>query len=129
MADLGQIGEHGGPVLVEDLGAHRQAQDGVGAAPAAAIATGPRPTPHGFEMLLIAIVDEGVETVDTNRHDIAAAAAVAAVGTAIFDIGFAAKTDAAGSAVAAFHKDLGLIEEFHGRASAGARPANTKGDG
>ena len=79
-------------------------------------------------MLLIAVVDDDRD-VDTNRHDIAAAAAVAAVGTAIFDIGFAAKTDAAGSAVAAFNKDLGLIEEFHGRASAGARPANTKGDG
>ncbi len=64
-------------------------------------------------MLLVAVVDQRVEAVDAFGHDIAAAPAVAAVGTAELDEFLAAERDAARSAVARANVDLGLIEEFH----------------
>ena len=47
---------------------------------------------------------------------VAAAAAIAAVGAAIFDVLFTAEGDDAVAAVAGAHVDLGLVEEFHGGA-------------
>src|SRR5262245_32075172 len=69
--------------------------------------------PH-LEMLLVAVVDQCVEVGHRLDHDIATLAAVAAVRAAELDELLAMKADAAGAAVAAFHEDLGFIEEFHG---------------
>ena len=65
-------------------------------------------------MLLIAVVDQRVEIVRRLDDDVAAAAAVAAVGAAELDEFLAPERLRARPAVAAFHKDLGLIEKFHG---------------
>ena len=53
----------------------------------------------GLEVLLVAVIDERVEALDAFGPNIAAAAAVAAVGPAELDELFPAKRDAAGAAV------------------------------
>ncbi len=68
----------------------------------------------GFEMLLVAIIDERIQPVDADRHDIAATAAVAAVGTAEFDEFLAPERQRAGAPIARADVDLGLVEKFHG---------------
>ena len=68
----------------------------------------------GFEMLLIAIVDEGVEPVDGLDNDVAAFAAVAAVRSSELDEFLSPKGDAAVAARAGRNIDLRFIEEFHG---------------
>ena len=65
-------------------------------------------------MLGVAEVDQGVEVVGRLEHDVAAAAAVAAVGAAELDEALAAERDHAVAAVAGAAVDLGLVEEFHG---------------
>src|SRR5260370_6938541 len=54
---------------------------------------------------------------------VAAAAAVAAIGAAEREEFLAPEAARAGTAVAALHEDLGLVEEFHGL----SRSANDKG--
>ena len=115
LAEGGQIGEQRLVVLVEDLGADlgtlRTTSGTVrpDAVLAHAVTAG-----LGLEMLLIAVVDQRVEAVDAFGHDVAAAPAVAAVGSAELDEFLAAERHAAGAAVAGADIDLGLIEEFHG---------------
>src|SRR6185437_10776918 len=113
LADMGQVGDQGFVVVLEDLGADRNAHDDVrriGAMPvlAHAVATG-----LGLEMLLVTVVDEGVQRVDALDHDVAAAASVAAVRPAELEEFLAQEADGAGPAVSGADIDLGLIEEFH----------------
>lgn len=54
----------------------------------------------GLEMLLIAVVDQGVEAVDGLDPDIAAAAAVTAIRAAEFDEFLTPERNRAGAAVA-----------------------------
>ena len=95
LADLGQVGDQRLVVLVEDLRADRHLQDrrrrpwrrsGCGPCRAAGL---------GLEMLLVAVVDQRVETVDRFDHDVAAASAVAAVRAAELDEFLAPERDAA----------------------------------
>ena len=67
----------------------------------------------GLEVLLIAIVDQGVETFDGLDPDITAAAPVAAVGPAELDIFLAPERDGARAAIAGTNVDLGFVEKFH----------------
>ena len=67
----------------------------------------------GGEVLLVAIVDQGVETVDRLHNHVAAVAAIAAVRAAIFDEFLAPERHAAVAAVAGADIDLGFVEEFH----------------
>ncbi|MGY3645784.1 hypothetical protein ACVWW2_001075 [Bradyrhizobium sp. LM4.3] len=64
-------------------------------------------------MLLVAIVDQRVQAVCDLDYDIAAAAAIAAGGTAEFNEFFAAERHAAVSAVTGADVDLCFVEEFH----------------
>src|SRR5215213_4907935 len=75
-----------------------------------------------LEMLLITVVDQGIQPIDGLNPDITAAAAVAAVRAAEFDEFLAPKANAAGTAFAGADIDLRLVEEFHG-ACVLARPA------
>ena len=65
------------------------------------------------EMLGVAKVDQRVEAGDRLEDDVAALAAIAAVGAAIFDELLAPEADGAGAARAGADEDLGLIEEMH----------------
>ena len=76
----------------------------------------------GLEMLLIAVVDQGIQPIDGLDPDVAAAAAITAVRAAEFDEFLASKANAAGTALAGADIDLRLVEEFHG-ACVLARPA------
>ena len=111
---LRQVGEHRAGFVVEDLGADRRLQDGVGAAPAGAVPAHAVHAGLGLEMLLVAEVDQRVEAVGAFDHDVAAPAAVAAVRAAELDEFLAPERDAARPAVAGAHIDARLVEKFHG---------------
>ena len=74
----------------------------------------------GLEVLVVAIVDQGVEAVHRLDPDIAALAAVAAVGAAVLDEFFPAKRHSAAAAVSGADIDLALVEKFHGALMADA---------
>src|SRR5205814_6166936 len=67
----------------------------------------------GLHMLLIPIIDEGVEVLDRFRPHIAAAAAIAPIRAAELDELLAAKRDAAVPARAACDIDLCFVEKLH----------------
>jgi hypothetical protein len=71
------------------------------------------PAVLGFEVLLVAIVDQCVEAVDRLHHHIPAPAAIAAVGAAELDELLASKRHATVAAAAGADVDLGLVEELH----------------
>ncbi len=100
-------------VLLENLRADRHLEHGVGAIGAVAVLAHAAAAVLGHVMLLVAVIDQGVEAVDRFRNDIAALAAVAAVGAAVFDEFLAPERNAAIAAVAGADIDLGFIEEFH----------------
>ncbi len=110
---LGHVGEDGFLVVVEDFGADGHAQDDVLAVGAGALAAGAAAAVLGAEMLLVAVVDQRVEVFLRLKDDVAAPAAVAAVGTAELDEFLAAKAHRAAPAVAALQVDLALVEKFH----------------
>ena len=130
---MAQIGDQGLVVLFEDLRADRHLEHdvgGVGAGPQAphAMAAG-----RGLEMLLVAIVDQRVEAVDGLDPDIAALAAVAAIGAADFDEFFAPERHRPRTAVAGADIDLCLVEKFHratllDRSASSAKPLFRKGN-
>jgi hypothetical protein len=67
----------------------------------------------GLEMLGVAEVDQGVEAGHRLEDDIAALAAIAAVGAAIFDVLLAPEADRTGPPAGA-DENLGLVEKMHG---------------
>mgnify|MGYP002260417103 CR=1 FL=1 len=66
-----------------------------------------------FVVLLVAIVDQGIESFYGFDIDMPAAATLAAIWPAKFNIGFAAERGAPISTMPGFDINLGLIEEFH----------------
>ena len=113
LADPGQVADQRLVVLLVDLGADRHFQRHVGALAAGAVAAHAVHACLGLEMLLVAVVDQRVEPVDRLDPDVAAAAAVAAVGAAELDELLAAERDRAGAAVARSDVNLGLVEKLH----------------
>ncbi len=65
------------------------------------------------EMLGVAEVDQGIEVVFGDEDDVAALAAVAAVGSTEFDEFLPPEGDHAVAAVAGAEVDLGLVEKLH----------------
>jgi hypothetical protein len=65
-------------------------------------------------MLLIAEIDQRVQPVDRLGPDIAAAAAIAAIGPAMLDEFLAAEADRTAAAAAGAQVDLRKIEKLHG---------------
>src|SRR6266700_6155695 len=86
LAELGEVMDQGFAVLVEDLGADRNLQHdrlAIGTMAVLAHAIGALLC---LEVLLIAIIDQGVEPVGDFDDDVAAAAAIAAARPAELDI-------------------------------------------
>ncbi len=115
MADFGHIGEDMFLVVVEHLGSDRDPHHQILAARAGLVAAGAALAAGRPEMLGVAKVDQRVEALDRLEDDIAALAAVAAVGAAIFDKLLTPEADRAGPARARADENLGLVEEMHGR--------------
>src|SRR6185369_15727406 len=67
----------------------------------------------GPEMLGVAKVDQSIEAGHRLENDVAALAAFAAVGAAIFDIFFAPEADRSRAARTGADEHLGLIEKMH----------------
>ena len=113
MPDLRQVGKHRFPVLIQNLGADGNLQHPILAGPAGAVLAHAVRAAPGLEVLLVSEVDQRVQIGHAFGNDVAAPAAVAAVGTAELHILLAAKADAAGAAVTAPYVDFRFVEEFH----------------
>ncbi len=88
-------------------------QDEIVAVRAGALAPGARPAVWRPEMLPIAVVDQGVEIVRRGKDDVAALAAVTAVGAAELDEFLAAKARGPAPAVTTLQIDFALVEKLH----------------
>ena len=96
---VGQVREQGAFLVVgEDLGPDRDLDDQIGAAGACAVGARAALAARGAEMLGVAKVDQRIEAGDRLEHDVAALAAVAAVGPAELDELLAPERDRAGAA-------------------------------
>ena len=116
LSDFGEVGEQGALLIVgEDLRADGNLDDEIVAARAGPVGASAALAPRGAEMLGVAEVDKRIQALHRLEHNIAALAAVAAVGPAIFDELLAAEAHRARSAGAGANEDLGLVEEMHGR--------------
>ncbi len=113
LAGFGQVGDQGFTVFFVDLGADGYLHDGVlavGAGHDLALAAF---AGLGLHMLLVAIVEQGVAIFHRNRPDIAALAAVTAIGAAILDELLAPERNTAVAASTAGRINLGDIEKAH----------------
>src|SRR3984893_15274041 len=114
LAERGEVVDQGFAVFVEHLRADWYLEHdrlAVGAMAVLAHAVGAL---LRLEVLLIAVVDQRVQSVAHFEDALAAAAAIAAAGDAELDILLAAKRHAAVAAVAGADIDLGFIKKFHG---------------
>ncbi len=123
LADFGQVKQQRALFIVrEHLRANRQLDDKVFAISAVPV------TPHALnaalclEMLGIAEVDQGIEASDGFKNDVAALAAIAAIGTAILDIFLAPETDRPRPARTGANENFGLVEKMHGLPFRGVWP-------
>ena len=107
------VRQEGFLVVIENLRADGDFDEQGGRAGACTVRPGAVAALAGAEMLSVAEVDQGVEVLDRLEHDIAAAAAVAAVGAAELDEFLAPEGRDAVTAVAGFEVDFCLVEEFH----------------
>jgi hypothetical protein len=113
LAGFGEVGDHRLAILVEDLGADRHLEHHVGRARTGALLAHAAAAVLREEMLLVAVVDQGVEPACGLGPDVAALAAVAAVGAAELDELLAPEADAAVAAGARADVHLGEVEELH----------------
>ena len=113
LAHRGHVHDQRLAVFFIDLGADRNLHDGVVAALAGHHLAQAALPALGFHMLLEAVVDQGVEIVHGLGDHVAPAAAIAAIGAAIFDELLAAERNAAVPAGAGLGIDLGDIQKAH----------------
>src|SRR5690349_13066671 len=113
LADFSEVGEQGLPIFFIYLRAGRHAKHDVVSIGAMAVLAHAVFAALGLEVLLIAIVDERVETIDCLDDDVTAFSAVAAIRPAELDKLLAPKRDAAISARAGCDINFRLVQEFH----------------
>jgi hypothetical protein len=114
IAQFGQVGDQGFIVGFVNFRAgwnleHDVIRIGSGAQTSHAMACG-----SDLEMLLVAVVDEGVKAVHGFNPHIAALAAVTTIGTAHFDEFLAPKRYGTGPAITGAHIDFCFVKKFHG---------------
>ena len=109
-----QVGQQRFAVFSKHLRARRHLDHAIIAVSAGTVLAHTALAGLGFEVLLVAIIDQGVEVGDAFNPDIAALAAVAAIGSAELDEFLTPETDAAVAARARRHIDFCRIEKFHG---------------
>src|SRR5262245_19861901 len=114
LAHFGEIGDQRLAVFFVDLGAGRHFENDILAVGAGAVLAHPIPAALRLEMLLVAVIDQSIETIDGLDQYVAAFAAIASVRPAVLDEFVAPERDAAIPARAGRYVHLGFIEEFHG---------------
>ena len=114
LARLGQIGDLFARVLIDDDGADGHSQNHVRAGVPGTIRAFAVAAAVGFEFAIVAVAQQRVVVRIRFEVDAAAMAAVAARRSAARHEFFAAKRDAAVSAVAGLHVDFGFVNEHHG---------------
>ena len=114
-AGLVQVGDQGLVVLFQHLGADGDLQHHVLTAEPAALAAHAVDAGAGLEVLLVAVVDQGVQPLDRLDPDVATPSTVAAVWTAVLDELLTPERHGSPAAVARAHEDFALVEEFHRR--------------
>jgi len=113
-ARLVQVGDQGLVVFLIDLGPDRHLQLDVLAVAAMTVTAHAVDAGLGAEVLPVAEVDQGVQSIHRLDPDVTATAAVAAIGSAVFDELLAPERDRAAAAVAGTDVDLALVEKLHG---------------
>src|SRR5688500_16999080 len=114
IAQFGQVGDQSLIVGFINFRAGWNLQNNVfrigpGAQTAHAVARGP-----DLEMLLVAVVDQGVEAVHRFHPHVTALAAITAVRTAHFNEFFAPERYGTGPAITRAHIDFCFVKKFHG---------------
>ena len=127
LADRAEVGKQRLAVLLVNLRARRHREHDVVTVCSVAVLAHAGAAVLGLEMLLVAVVDEGVEPIDRLHDHVTASAAVAAVGPAELDELLAPERHAAVAAVAGADMNLGLVEEFHGACNMRTRAPNGEG--
>ena len=113
LTHLGEVGEQRLAILLIDLSAGWHLHHHVGTARAMAILAHAGTAVLGGVVLLVAVVDQRVEAIDRDHHDVAAPATIAAIWPAELDELLAPERHAAVPAVTGADIDLGFVEEFH----------------
>ena len=102
-------------VLVDDQRARRNLQHQVGGVfPMAAAAT-TAPTAPGGEMMLVAVILQGVELAGDFEHHVASPAAVTAIGTATRHVLLTPEAERAGTAISGLGENLDAVGEHQPR--------------
>ena len=115
LAHFGKIRQHRLPILVgDDLSAQGNRDHEIRCSRARAILAHAMAAALRLEMLCVTEVDQRIEARHRFEYDVAAFAAISAIGPAIFDVFLAPKADSAGPAPARANVNLGLIEKMHG---------------
>src|SRR5690606_2694665 len=104
-------------VILIDLRSYRHLQRDIGTLPAGHVAAHAVHACLRLEVLLVAIIDQRIQSLDGLHPDVAAASAIAPIGTTELDELLAAERHRAGAAVTGADIDLGLVEEFHATAT------------
>jgi hypothetical protein len=110
---LGEVGEDGFFILVQYLRADRDAKHDIGTIlPASVLATALL-SMLGFKVLLIAVVNQGIQIAHRDYPNLPASSAVAAIGATIFNEFLTPEADTTRTTIAALDKNFRFIEEFH----------------
>ena len=113
LTNLDQIGNQRFAILIENLRTLRHFQHHILAPRTGAVLPHAVHAGSRLEVLLVAVIDQRVEAVDTFDPHIAAASAVPAVRAAELDEFFAPERDATCAAIAGPDEHFSLIKEFH----------------
>lgn len=100
-------------IFIQNFSAYRNAQNNIVAVLARAALPHARLAAFGEEVLLVAKVDQRVETIDRFDPDRAATAAIAPIWPTVFDEFFTSKAYSPAATAAGANIDFGKIEEFH----------------
>ena len=108
LCEIGEVvhGLHGVGVKLPHHGSHGNAQNQVLARLAVTSSPLAMRTTGGAEVMLVAIVNQRGELRVTLKDDVAAVAAISAVGAALGNKGLTTKRHAAGTAISALHVDM-----------------------
>jgi len=115
LPQFGKISQNFAGFIILHNGAGRNNDFQIHSTPTGAVVAGAVSTVFGDLMLLVFQIQERMVTFRCAKNDVAAFAAVTAVGAAFGDKLFPPETHAACAAVSAFYKNLCFVNKFHNK--------------